>query len=143
MATTPLTDEGKQLGDYLLYEGDRCYCRTAALITNKAGEAIAAGELSIGYPLNLNGTTWETLDDAAESSCDGVLLEVVGEAIADDAVSVKKYSILRNGPAIVNLDATPVPVTGGAFDLAALLTRLAALSPPIHVHREPTNQEEL
>lgn len=138
-----LTDELRTLGDLLLYEADRCYCRDAVPIKNMSGGSIAAGALRIGHPLKNNAGTWETLDDAAEADVGGLLLENMGEVVADNATSVRKYSVLVRGPAIVNIDAIPTPVADAetAFDKDALITALAALDPPILVHREPVNQE--
>jgi hypothetical protein len=135
---TTLTDRPRA-SDFVKWEADQRYTRVAGTITNKSGQAMEAGDLKPGYPLNLNGTTWETLDDASEASADGFFVDGrVSPALAIDAATTLEYQILVRGPAIVNLDAVPAPAEGGAYNLADLKTRMLALNPPIIVLREPT-----
>lgn len=139
---TTLTNR-KRGSDFVKTEWDQRYNRVAAPIKNMTGGAIVAGAITPGYPLNLNGTTWETLDDAAESSADGFFVDDrITPALANNASTPLSYQILVRGPALVNLDAVPSSIEGNAYDLAALETRMAALNPPIIVMREPTSTTE-
>lgn len=129
--------------DFLKWEIEQRYCRTAGTIKNVTGGTIESGAIKPGQPLNLNGTQWETADSGGESGVDGFFVDHrKHESLADDEITAKEYQILVRGPALVNISAVPGDnVDGTAYVEADLITRARALG--IEVLREsPTTGEQ-
>lgn len=136
---TTLTSRTRGADFVKAYWDDR-YNFDAVQIKNMSGSDQVAGAIQVGTPLNNNGGVWETLDDAAESSADGwVVDDRVIPALANNATTTLYYKILVRGPAVVNLDKIAPALDGDlAYDLDAMQTRMEAMNPPIVVLREGT-----
>ena len=119
--------------DFLKSYWDDRYNFESVRIKNMSGTNQDAGAIKVGTPLNNNSGTWETLDDAAESSADGwVVDDRVIPALANNATTDLEYKVLVRGPAIVNLDAIAPALDGNnAYVLATMKTRMEAMNPPI------------
>lgn len=128
----------KRLSDGVAYEGEVQYTRESYTIRNPtATEATLADPLL--YPLNLNAGKMELAIATGEAGIDGLLLRTEAmESIAATSDYPKKQAVLVRGPAIIRRSMLPATdVDGAAFTIATLITRLAALTPPIIVHDEP------
>jgi hypothetical protein len=142
---TSFTTNDLRVGDFLKWEVEERFTRVAAKIQNKTGAAIAAGAIVPGTPLNLNGSQWETINATAEAGIDGFFVDYrVHEALANNAITAKRYSILVRGPALIDKNAIPTsdlqasPVN---YTLATIVTRCAALD--IQVLAEPVTREQM
>jgi len=96
-----------------------------------------------GLPLKLNGTQWETVQATGEATATGLFLDDNGvppsEALANNAITARKYQILVRGPALYNKSVIPAKdLAGAAYTLATLVTQLATLQMQPMV--EPTKQ---
>lgn len=129
--------------DFLKWYVEERFCFVSGTIQNQTGATIAAGAITPGTPLNLNGTQYETINAAAEAGTDAFFVdERIHEELAAAAITAKQYRLLVRGPALINKTVFPDNDLAGptAYDKDALETRANALD--IQVLVEPTNQEE-
>lgn len=129
--------------DLLKWEVEHRFCRDAVTIKNVCGNTVPAGGIGVGYPLNLNGSQYETAVATGEAGVDAIVIDPrkIPE-LADDEITAEKYQVLVRGPALVNKSAIPTndaTTAATAFTLATLVTRLAALD--IQVLVEPATEE--
>lgn len=142
---TSFTSNDLRVGDFLVWEVEERYTRVAARIQNKTAVALAAGAIVPGTPLNLNSAQWETINSGSETGIDGFFVDTrAHEALAIDAITAKRYSILVRGPALINKNAIPLndlTATPDAYVLATIVTRCATLG--IQVLAEPVTKEQM
>ena len=116
------------------------YVTDAGTIKNVLA-ALAAGDIQPGMPLKKNGTQWETLAAANISDADGWYIDPqISEALANNATSEQKYTILIGGPAVVNVSVALADPVGAAIAEADVIAALAAVSPPIRYVKEGSKQ---
>lgn len=131
--------KNKTLSQGVAYEADVQYTRESHILRNPTAGAVVLTD-PVLYPVNLNAGKMELAVSGGEAGVDGLLLATEDfESQAATSDYTKKQAILVRGPAIVRKSALPVnDVDDVEFVQADLITRLAALSPPILVHSEPT-----
>lgn len=116
-------------GELLIHEESAAVCRESIVITNPTATAFTA---KVGQPILSTGVL---AVDAEEASVVGLILENVELAASGD--SPFKVGYLARGPAAIDKSKIIVLDSNGAtMDIAALVTRLAALG--IVSRLEPT-----
>lgn len=130
-------------GDFLIWEVDpgQRYCRVSAPIRNAGSNAIAFTDNTVGIPLNLNGSTWETVAAGGESGVDGILISEDPISLAASATTERSHIILVRGPALINADLlAATDMSGDDLNQTNLVIALKALG--IQPMYEPPEIEE-
>jgi len=131
--------KNKTLSDGVAYEANPAYTREEYTLRNTTGSTVGVTNPML-MPVNITGGKAELAVAGGEAGIDGLLLtsEDIDEvATANDYPGGKRAFLVR-GPAIIRKSMLPAnDAEDAAFTIADIVTRLAALSPPILCHTEP------
>lgn len=130
--------ERKNEGDIIRHEMRNDYCEKAGLVYNRSNAALTISD-AMGYPVVADESVagaFQFMAAGQEASVVGLMIYAKAiTAIADNAIT--KCRVLVRGPAIVDKVQLPtLDYAGAAITLATLVTRLAALNPPILANGE-------
>lgn len=147
MPTVSSDTKKKVMGDILKYVLNMDYCCVSAKVKNGTGGTLAAVSDAVGYPVKLNGSDWEMVQDTDEANATGVIVndpEGNGiESLAAGASTAGEFAILRRGPAIIAQDEiASADSEASAYTQATLITALEALSPPIECRDYPSKTSQ-
>jgi hypothetical protein len=138
---TPLT-KGRSLGDVIRHVWHNGYNYVSGSLVNPDASARVGVNL-LGQPVKASGNDFVLIKSSDEASAIGIVAEDLKVDLAISEVTLKKYLILRRGPALIDRDSLPVlDVAGGTLTPATIATALLALSPPIVFQTQPTVMSE-
>lgn len=118
----------KVLGDVLKYLLSSFFCLESATVKNTSGSTVTVTE-PVGYPVKLTGSQLCLAVAGDEANVVGLILTQSSfEELANNAITAGPHSILKRGPAVVDLDQLPtLDCEGAAFNVTTLATRLLTL----------------
>lgn len=131
----------KAAGDLVIHVESLEYCTVSAIIRNNAVTAVSIADI-VGQPLvaGTSGADFNLMVAGGEANITGLIMKgPVPLALAATTNSARSYQVLKNPPAIINVDM--IKLTDGAsaaLTLATMVTALRALK--FETRTEPIKQ---
>jgi len=140
----PAIEKVKDIADFLHWIAAPEYClESGKLVNNGVGAAVLKG---LPLPVKVtsaggdNDTIYEIVLAGDETNAIGFLIHKDNETIEAGGLSKAKYAVLARGSATVSKEAIPAAdPDGGAYDVAALVTVLEAMTPKLIVRDASSN----
>lgn len=128
-----LTEVTATPGDLIIHMESPQYCLFSAIIRNGTGSERTLDDVC-GYPLKAgaSGADYRLAVAGDEASVTALLVQGPNgrdsEVIAATTNSVKKWTVLKNAPAVINQSKIrTTDIAGAAFNIANIVTALEAL----------------
>ena len=140
----PAIEKTKDVADFLHWIAAPEFCLESGKIVNTTADAMTLKGLPMPVKVNTaggdNGTTYEVVLAADEANATGFIIHKDNETIEAGETSKAKYAVLARGSATVSKEAIPTAdPAGDAYDVAALVAVLEAMSPIVIVRDASSN----